>query len=359
VAANALHTPGPPGSPGPVDAPQARLDEAGLIAVQGPGPLDVRTGVLYGPGTTALITATSDTAPMAVLVGVNHAVTSRQASDGVYRGTTDVAVRVPIEAAPASGSRIDVIWEQQADAQSTLTPDATTEWLVSKTTGPADGTKPAIPVGALELGTVTVPAGATSTDGAGVTIANTVRQTVARNARVPVRDQADRDSLTRFAGLEVYRLDNGQVQLCPSASGTNWLTVYDPTRPVYTARPRGWTFERESANATDNFPSGAMASLIAGTITDAPAGDYWIHTVLALHAAAATSGNLRVEAGGVGLSEDMRADLNTDVRPINFGTTYAHAGGDLTLKASFQTGSQTGTIRTAGSRISASWLGPR
>jgi hypothetical protein len=353
--ADALHT------PGVVSAQDGRLDDAGLIACHGAG-MDVRTGVLYGPGTTALITGTADTAPMAVLVAAHHAVTRRQVSEGVYRGATEAPVRVPIDAAPAADSRIDVVWVKQADASAgVLNPDATTEWLVSKTTGTVavSPTKPAIPTGALELGTVTVAAGATATNGAGVTIANTVRQTVARNARIPVRNQDDRDSLTRFAGLEVYRLDNGQVQLCPSASGTDWLTVFDPTRPVYTARPRGWTFERESANATDNFASGAMASLIAGTITDAPAGDYWIHTVLALHAAAATSGNLRVEAGGAGLSEDMRADLNTDVRPINFGTTYTHAGGDLTLKASFQTGSQTGTIRTAGSRISASWLGPR
>jgi hypothetical protein len=225
--ADALHT------PGVVSAQDGRLDDAGLIACHGAG-MDVRTGVLYGPGTTALITGTADTAPMAVLVAAHHAVTRRQVSEGVYRGATEAPVRVPIDAAPAADSRIDVVWVKQNDASAgVLNPDGTTEWLVSKTTGTVavSPTKPAIPTGAEELGTVTVAAGATATNGAGVTISNTARQTVARNARIPVRDQADRDSLTRFAGLEVYRLDTGQVQLCPSASGTDWLTVYDPALP--------------------------------------------------------------------------------------------------------------------------------
>jgi hypothetical protein len=213
--ADALHT------PGVVSAQDGRLDDAGLIASQGAG-MDVRTGVLHGPGSTALITGTADTAPMAVLVAAHHGVTRRQVSEGVYRGATEAPVRVSIDAAPASDSRIDVVWVKQNDASAgVLTPDATTEWLVSKTTGTvaASPVKPAIPVGALELGTVTVAAGATATNGAGVTIANTARQTVARGARIPVRNAAERDALTTFPGLEVYRLDTDTVEL---HDGTAW-----------------------------------------------------------------------------------------------------------------------------------------
>jgi hypothetical protein len=244
--ADALHT------PGVVSAQDGRLDDAGLIACHGAG-MDVRTGVMHGPGTTALITGTADTAPMAVLVAAHHAVARRQVSEGVYRGATEAPVRVPIDAAPASGSRIDVVWVKQADASAgVLNPDATTEWLVSKTTGTAgtSPTKPAIPVGALELGTVTVAAGATATNGAGVTITNTVRQTVARGARVPVRSQAERDALTAFPGLEVYRLDNGTIQV-RNAANSAWLTTFDPA-----AKQRGVELRRT-----------VSASISAGTLT--------------------------------------------------------------------------------------------
>jgi hypothetical protein len=222
--ADALHT------GGVVSAQDGRLDDAGLIACHGAG-MDVRTGVLRGPGTTALVTGTADTAPMAVLVAAHHAVARRQVSEGVYRGATEIATRVSIGAAPASGSRIDVVWVKQNDATAgVLNADATTEWLVSKTEGTAgtSPTKPAIPTGALELGTVTVAAGATATNGAGVTITNTVRQTVARGARVPVRDQAERDALTAFPGMEVYRLDTGTIQV-RNAANTAWVNTYDPT----------------------------------------------------------------------------------------------------------------------------------
>jgi hypothetical protein len=204
---NALHTPGAPGV-GAVTPAHARLADAGLLAVQGPTLIDTRTGILHGPGATALVTGTADTAPMAVLVAVHHWATSRGvASDGVYRGGLEVATRVSIDAAPGSGSRTDVVWVKQNDAHSTISPDATTEPVYGKTTGTVGGGKPAIPVGAEELATVEVSAGATATNGAGVTITNTARLTVARGAPIPVRSLAERDDLSLFDGLTVKRLD--------------------------------------------------------------------------------------------------------------------------------------------------------
>jgi hypothetical protein len=224
--ADALHT------PGVTSAAEARLDDAGLIAVQGPTALDARTGVLVGPGTTALVTGTADTSPMAYLVAPHHWVTNRGVNtDGVYRGALEAATRVTTTAAPGSGSRIDVIYEKQGDANSTITPDASTAPVYGCAQGnPTTGTpvKPSIPVGAIELATATVSAGATATNGAGVVITNTARQTVARGARIPVRNQAERDALTAFPGLEVYRLDTGQVQLCTATGPTTWATTYDP-----------------------------------------------------------------------------------------------------------------------------------
>lgn len=207
----ALHTPGPAGV-GAVSAAEARLDDAGLLAVQGPSLIDIRTGVLHGPGSTALVTSTTDTAPMAYLVAPHHWNSSRGVnSDGVYRGALAVATRVTTTAAPGSGTRTDVIWVKQNDQNSTLTPDANDNDVYGCTQGAVGGGKPAIPVGALELATATVAAGAVSTASAQVTITNTARQTVAHGAPIPVRSTAERTALQNAwgatGGLSVKRLD--------------------------------------------------------------------------------------------------------------------------------------------------------
>lgn len=215
---------------GVVSALDHRMAIGGTVAVQGPTLTDIRTGVLRGPSSAALITGTAATGTMTVNVPAFHAVTQRNAAGGVYLGPVqEVATTVNIAAAPASNSRIDVVWVKENDADtSVLTPDATTGPSLGVTTGTAAAspTKPSIPVGALELGTVTVAAGATATNGAGVTIANTARQTVARGARVPVLNQTDRDSMQVFPGLEVYRIDTGKVELYTLGA---WYTLYDPT----------------------------------------------------------------------------------------------------------------------------------
>lgn len=231
---DALHTGGTTsGGAGVTSAREARLAQAGLLAVQGPTLLDARTGVLPGPGSTTLVTGTADTAPMAYAIAPHQWVTSRRTADGPYLGALDAVRKVPTTAAPGTGSRIDVAWVRQADNDPTiLTPDAVTEDQYGVTQGvPSTGTpaKPPIPVGALELATVTVAAGATRTNGAGVTITNTAGQTAPRGARVPVRNQAEQDALTAFRGLEVYRLDTGQVQLCTAAGPPAWAVLFDPT----------------------------------------------------------------------------------------------------------------------------------
>ena len=122
-------------------------------------------------------------------------------------------------------------------------------------------------------------------------------------------------------------------------------------------RQRGWTFQRASSNTSDDFSAGSMASLISGTATAAPAGDYLLDVVLSMSAHAATSGNLRLLANSVNMSEDIRADVSTDVRLLKFTTTYTHTGGDLALSAQFQTAAAIGTVFTNGSRINFAYLG--
>jgi len=225
---DALHTGGTTADgQGVTSAREARLAQAGLLAVQGPTVLDVRTGVLHGPGSTALVTGNGDTAPMSYSVAPHQWVTSRRTADGPYLGALDVVRKAATTPAPVSGARIDVIYVRQADnATDVLTPDAVTEDQYGVTQGvsfPGTPQKPQIPVGALELATATVAAGATATNGAGVTITNTARQTVPRGAPIPVRSQAERDALDKYDSLTVRRLD------LPGRPTETWDGTWNPT----------------------------------------------------------------------------------------------------------------------------------
>jgi len=225
MAADALHV------TGATDAREARLDTGGLIATQGATSIDTRTGVLFGPGSTAVVTGTSATAPMSYAVAVHHAVTTRGAAYGPYLGpTNDTATTATTTAAPASGSRIDIIYTKQQDNTAGIpTPDtgspAPLIAVVQGTSSTGTPVAPPLPVGAEELARATVAAGATSTNGTGVTITNTARQTVARGARIPVRTQADRDALTLYKGLEVYRLDTGAVEINTTGTSSGWAST--------------------------------------------------------------------------------------------------------------------------------------
>lgn len=224
---DALGTPG-----GVVSAVDHRLALAGLIHANGAAP-SPRVGVLAGPGSNSILSGTSATGTMTVNVAAHHWVTSRSAADGVYIGAKEAAGTVNIAAAPGANSRIDVVYVKQNDAASTISPDGSTGDVYGVVTGTAAAspTKPALPVGATEIGTVTVAAGATSTNGAGVTIATTAPQVVARGARVPVRNSTERNALTQYAGLEVYRIDSGDVEL---SNGSSWATTFDSSAPTVT-----------------------------------------------------------------------------------------------------------------------------
>lgn len=238
---NALGTPG-----GVVSDEHHRLAMAGLIAGQSSS-IAARTGVMWGPGTTSIITGTSATGTMTVNVGVHHWVASRAAADGVYLGAKESSTTLNIAAAPGTNSRIDVVYAKQNDSGSTISPDGSTGELYGVVTGTAAAspTKPSLSgiVGAVEIGTVTVAAGATSTAGAGVTINNTAPLTVARGADIPVRNQAERDALTTFPWLTVKRLDTGNVE-ARNVGNTAWVTLYSSTATP----PPSWTTLPITAN---------------------------------------------------------------------------------------------------------------
>lgn len=252
--ADALGTPS-----GVVSDEDHRLAIAAMLSAATSTPLTARTGVLTGPGSTTLITGTSATAPMTVNIAAHHWVTSRGTGDGVYLGTKEAAGTVDIAAAPASNSRIDVVYVKQNDASSTISPDGSTGELYGVATGTAavSPTKPALPVGAVELGTVTVAAGATATNGAGVTIANTARQVSARGATIVVRNAAERDEITAYPAV-VYRLDGDTFEYHglsgawkPLTPDTAWVAAVTTNTDYDYAVPSTWTtLTQMSVNVT-------------------------------------------------------------------------------------------------------------
>lgn len=331
--ADALHT------PGVTSAAEARIDDAGLLAVQSTGALTARTGVLAGPGTLNLVTGTTDTAPMAVLVGAHHWVTSRATADGVYRGAMEVATRVSIAAAPASGTRTDVVYVKQNDASSTITPDATTAPVYAAVTGTVGGGKPAIPVGAEELATVSVTAGATNTLGTGITITNTARQTTARGGILPERTQA--------------ALGNGSH---PGATGYDVATK----RFLYWSSTEWVKFggAREQVFASDNVsPS---------TVPVSPGGAATVKTGTFTSPCAADTGLIRVDMG-VQVSSSTIYVVKLLVNGITIDSQLIDTAGDrppiaLVTGVSLINGSNSYSLElynTAGGTANATWAGIR
>lgn len=231
VIRDGLHTGADPATPtvGVVSAEDARLSNAATFARSTTG-LGVRTGVLYH-GVTALLAATATTAPsMTVTVAPLAIVGQKAAGEGVYVPVSVATAIIDIAAAPGSNSRVDVIFAMQRDAGSATSPDTLTQGEVGVVTGTAavSPTKPAIPVGAVEIGTVTVAAGATATTNGTVTIATTCRWTVPLGSPVPVRNTTERAALTQYDGLLVNRLDTNVLE---RSDGAAWYAIGD--RPAY------------------------------------------------------------------------------------------------------------------------------
>lgn len=242
---DALHTHG-----GVTSALEARLAQGGLLAVDGSGALDVRTGVLHGPGSTAVVSGTSSTSPWRYQVAAHNPVMSRGAANGAYLAAHEAAAFADTTAPPASNSRIDVIWSKQQDSQAGIpTPDGVIGFIVGCTQGSAAASPvaPAIPVGAVELARAVVLSTATGgTSGTGTTITHTGRQTVARGAPIPVRNQTERDAMTPFAGMLVSRLDLGGI--LEQYSGSAW-----------------WRYARKDDLSTASItPSGTWADTGSG-----------------------------------------------------------------------------------------------
>jgi hypothetical protein len=209
------------------DADDTRYDFRNLVVCNSDG--TPRGGVTSPVGVNLL----SSTATMNVSVAAFNAVAVRDS--GAILLANDGPVNVTLTPAPASNSRIDVIYAKQNDGSSTVTsPDANNTPIIDRVTGTASATpvKPSIPTGAVELGTVVVPAGATATNSAGVVITTTCPFTAAPGGKVPFRTLSDLQAWTTATVRQQASVisDSTTSNIGEYVwSGTAWVPIFTTT----------------------------------------------------------------------------------------------------------------------------------
>jgi hypothetical protein len=173
----------------------ARNDMAGLI-VQDTGGL-TRPGILWA-SQDQLVTGRNDL--MLDVADFNASLERHGSLLIANRGTAQVA----IAAAPAANSRIDVVYVLQRETQAPMS-DAT----AGPVFGVVQGVAAAVPVvptslpdGALQLATVRMPAGASTTLSSGVVISQTYPYTTCNGGVIPMRST---DDLATWNAVEYQR----------------------------------------------------------------------------------------------------------------------------------------------------------
>lgn len=197
---------------------------AGMVVTNPDG--SPRTGVLatvygdYRLGDT--------TSSMAVIMRGAAYVVSRSSGDGAVILTNDGSVTVPLDAAPAANSRIDVVYVKHNDnSDGNGDADASPVFGVAKGTAAADPVRASLPTGALGLFAIRIPAGVTATNASGVTVGNDAQFTAMEggviNYRTAAAFNADVNNV-RAPQLAALLTDNSLWQKV----GTAWRAVLLP-----------------------------------------------------------------------------------------------------------------------------------
>ena len=173
-----------------------KLAQAALVAKTTTALL-VRAGVFFG-GNASLV---AGTAGMAYSVAAYDICTQRSATAGVVFGGNDGALSVATTAAPGSNSRIDIIfhWHREFSIDGVDSNPVIGVIQGTPAASPAAPSLAAFP-GAVELARATVAAGATATNGAGVTITQTAPFTTMDGGMLVERSKAALDAVTNLAG---------------------------------------------------------------------------------------------------------------------------------------------------------------
>jgi hypothetical protein len=186
-----------------------------------------------------------------------------QTFQGMYVVPNDGVVNLAISAANASLARNDLIIVRVQDSQYAGSNNLGTLEVVTGTAAasPADPTPPA---NSLTLARVVVPAAAASIVSGNIT--DLREWTAALGGSIPVRNAAQRDAMTKFDGLTVYRMDNHNVEVW-NASTSIWMGEQASGTSGITAAT-GWsvasqTWSRKNGMAPAN---GNLSNVQVGTL---------------------------------------------------------------------------------------------
>lgn len=279
---------------------------------------------------------------------------SKGKADGVTLPTNDGVVDVPIAAgAPASNSRIDVLWVKHED---NTTGDAASLPIFGVTSGAAAAApvEPAIPTGALRLATLRAYSGTTGASGGANVLTNVYQMTAARGGVVPFRTKADLDLWTTPV------VSQEALVLADSVPANNGFYVYvtgygwAPKFQVYT--------EFQRADGSDAAFATADTGLVSGTIVNAPPGKYRIEAFLGLYGSSSATGAAFIRVNNTTKLREYRTDLATgNPHSVYVSTVYDHPGGNLVIEGGYNRASGTAVVTSTegGGRttVAATYLG--
>jgi len=213
---------------------EGRLVLAELVAENAPGV--PRQGLLDQVATT-VVTGTASTSPMSYDIAACTPVLNRATNEGVYIMTLTGNTNVTTTAAPATGSRYDLIYVKQNDVDKGDANNLPVAAVLQGTPAAGTPTKPyaSLPSGAYVLAEALVSAGATATNGAQVTITQAWNYTAFRGQPIPVRTAIERDGITTpQLGMQALRLD--QNRRIEEWNGTAWVLPPAPLGMVANVR---------------------------------------------------------------------------------------------------------------------------
>lgn len=209
---------------------ESRLALAALVAENAPG--TPRTGVMAQSLTSPQTIVAAAAGSMVYNIAPCEVVINRAAGEGVYILTVSGTTAVATDPAPGTNSRWDIVYVKQNDTDKG---DANNLGVldVAKGAAAASPTKPSIPTGAVALAEARIYAGTTGTAGGSNTITQLHTWTAARGAPIPVKNLADRQTITApMVGQAVIRLDcEGFEQRYTNSGSTVSGWEYESWRP--------------------------------------------------------------------------------------------------------------------------------